>query len=104
VEREFDRGQARRIQGQILRFSEHHVVAKYLRYGLIWVADFIDNHGALLDANTWFRFNCGTLATSQARRRMLLESAVPLSAELVDRIEVLHCASDRARAETVGPR
>jgi hypothetical protein len=102
VEREFDRGQVRGIQGQILRFGKHHVVAIYLRDGSIWVADFIDGHGTLADANTWFRFNCGTLATSHALRRMVLESAIPLSAELVERIEALHCASQRGHAETAG--
>ena len=78
------------IQGQLLRLSEHHTVAIYLRHGSTWVADFIDGRGILVDVNTWFRFNCGTLANSQALRRMALESAIPLSVELVERIEALH--------------
>jgi hypothetical protein len=103
AENEGLRGPARTIQGQILRLSEHHVVAIYLRNGALWVADFIDGHGTLADAKTWFRFNCGTLATSHALRRMALESALPLSAELVERIEALHCASRGAYAEKAGP-
>jgi hypothetical protein len=78
------------IQGQLLRVSERREVWIYLRKDALWVADFIDGHGALIDATTWFRFNCGTPATSYARRRMVLESAVPLSTHLVARIESLH--------------
>ena len=81
------------IQGQMLRLGEHHSVAIYLRDGAIWVADFVDGHGELVDANTWFRFNCGALANSHARRRMALESATPISPELAERIEALHAAS-----------
>lgn len=78
------------IQGQLLRVSERREVAIYLRKDALWVADFIDGHGALVDAATWFRFNCGTPATTYARRRMVHESAVPLSTQLVARIEGLH--------------
>ena len=80
------------IQGQVLRVSTHRTVAIYLREGSLWVADFVDGHGALVEANTWFRFNCGSLANSHALRRMKLESAIPLSADLVQRIEGLHHA------------
>ena len=92
------------IQGQLLRMSERREVAIYVRKDALWVADFVDGHGALVDAATWFRFNCGTSATSYARRRMLHESAVPLSTQLVARIERLHRsapahASREGRAE-----
>jgi hypothetical protein len=80
----------RTIQGQLLRLSERREVAIFLRDGALWVADFVDGQGALIDAVTWFRFNCGALSTSHARRRMVLESATPLSEELVERIERLH--------------
>lgn len=78
------------IQGQLLRLSKRREVAIYLRNDALWVADFIDGHGELIDAATWFRFNCGTRASPQARRRMALESAIPLSEHLVERIEHLH--------------
>jgi hypothetical protein len=81
-----------RIQGQLLRLSERREAAIYLRAGLLWVADFIDGQGELVDAATWFRFNCGMPGAASARRRMLLESALPLSWELVARIEGLHAA------------
>ena len=82
-----------RIQGQMLRLSEHHAVAIYLRGGQMWVADFIDGYGTLVDATTWFRFNCGTLANSHALRRMALESATPISSVLAERIDALHRVS-----------
>ena len=78
------------VQGQLLRLSAHRTVAVYLREGVMWVADFIDGAGTLVDAGTWFRFNCGTPANAHARRRTVLESALPLSAELAERIEALH--------------
>jgi len=78
------------IQGQVLRVSERREVAIYLRKGALWVADFIDGDGELVEAATWFRFNCGALSTYHARRRMVQESAIPLSPELVTRIENLH--------------
>jgi len=77
------------IQGQILRRTEHREVAIFLREGALWVADFVDGRGELIDAATWFRFNCAGTAVSAAERRMLLESAMPLSAELAARIETL---------------
>jgi hypothetical protein len=81
------------IQGQLLRWSERREVAIYLRKDALWVADFIDGDGELIDAVTWFRFNCGTPFTSSARRRMILESAMPLSGQLAARIESLHRSS-----------
>ena len=79
-------GFARSVQGQLLRRSERREVAIFLWHGALWVADFIDGEGMLIDATTWFRFNCGALASPYARRRMVLESAIPLSPDLVARI------------------
>ena len=86
-----------------MRLSERREVAIYLRKDALWVADFIDGHGELIDAATWFRFNCGTPTTSPARRRMILESAIPLSAQLVARLGYLHrSATTRQRGAAVG--
>ncbi len=87
-----DRRYGRTIQGQLLRLSVRREVAIYLRDGRLWIADFVDGEGELIEPTTWFRFNCATPAARQGRRRMLLESAVPLSAELLARIERLHRA------------
>jgi hypothetical protein len=78
------------IQGQILRRSERREVAIYLRDGELWIADFIDGVGELIEPAAWFRFNCGTPWARRAHRRMLFESATPLSADLAARIERLH--------------
>jgi len=78
------------IQGQVLRRSERREAAIYLRDGVLWVADFIDGQGQLIDAATWLRFNCGGVSSTQARWRMALESALPLSEDLSEKIEALH--------------
>ncbi len=85
------------IQGQVLRMSRRREAAIYLRKGTLWVADFIDGDGEIVEATTWFRFNCGALSAYHARRRMVRESAIPLSAELVDRIETLHRPAQQAK-------
>jgi hypothetical protein len=77
------------IQGQLLRRTQRREVAIFLRDGALWIADFIDGRGELTDAVTWFRFNCAAASVTQAERRMLLESAMPLSSELAARIEAL---------------
>jgi hypothetical protein len=84
-----ERERLRPLQGQVLRRSERREVALFLLDDTLWVADFIDGQGELVEAVTWFRFNCGA-ASAQARRRMALESARPLSDELVARIEALY--------------
>ena len=81
------------VQGQLLRLSNHRAVAVYVREGVLWIADFIDGRGTLVDAPTWLRFNCGTPGNAHALRRAIRECALPLSAELVERIEALHGAS-----------
>jgi hypothetical protein len=79
-------GFAHSIQGQLLRHSVHREVAIFLWDGVLWVADFIDGEGKLIDATTWIRFNCGALSSPHARRRMVLEAAVPLSEALAAKI------------------
>jgi hypothetical protein len=77
------------LQGQVLRRSERREVAIFLLDDTLWVADFVDGQGELVDAATWVRFNCGA-ASAQARQRMALESALPLSDELIARIGALY--------------
>jgi hypothetical protein len=84
-----DRGVSGTLYGQLLRHSERREVAIFLRDGVLWVADFIDGQGELVEATTWFRFHCGAHSTRQARSRMVRESATPLSADLVQRIQRL---------------
>ncbi|HEU5479129.1 MAG TPA: hypothetical protein VFU90_04810 [Candidatus Tumulicola sp.] len=84
------------ILGQFLRLSARREVAIYLLEGRLWVADFVDGRGALFEPETWFRFNCASPGARAARRRMALESGLPLSAEIVAKIDELH----RAASET----
>ncbi len=77
------------IQGQVLRRSGRREVAIFLLDDALWVADFVDGRGEVIDAVTWFRYNCAGTSVSHAERRMLLESALPLSPELAARIETL---------------
>jgi hypothetical protein len=78
------------IQGQLLRRNTRREVAIFLRDGALWVADFVDGDGEIVDATTWFRFNCtGVRPTKPARRRMEHECAMPLSEDIVRRIERL---------------
>jgi hypothetical protein len=86
------RGPTTPIQGQLLRLTERREVAIFLCEGALWVADFIDGDGELIDAVSWFRFHCAALSTAHARHRMVLEAAIPLSDELVTRIESLRKA------------
>ena len=88
------------IQGQLLRRSEHRAVAIYLREGSTWIADFVDGQGVLVDVDTWIRFNCGKGANCHVSRRLALEQAIPLSAELIAQIEALHAATDTRRGRT----
>jgi hypothetical protein len=92
----------RSIQGQLLRQSERREVAIFLWHGALWVADFIDGDGKLIEAATWFRFNCGAVASAHSRRRMVLESATPLSTDLVARIWRLHDGAMTHRRGSIG--
>jgi len=99
-------GEQVRIQGQFLRLSARREVAIYLFDGTLWVADFVDGHGELFEPETWFRFNCGTPSAQDAQRRMLRESGLPLSGDIVTRIEALHraaVASGTAAHQAEGP-
>lgn len=79
-----------KVQGQLLRLSARREVAIYLLDGTLWVADFVDGNGELFEPETWFRFNCGSLDAREAQRRMLRESGLPLSGDIVTKIESLH--------------
>lgn len=89
------------VHGHVLLMGERHHIAIYLRRGLTWVAEFKEGYGELTDATTWFRFNCRNLANSHDLRRMALESAMPISAELGLRIEALHAAAIHRRGQTL---
>ena len=84
-----DRERSSPLQGQVLRRSRRREAVLFLRDDALWVADFVDGRGEVTDAVTWIRFNCAGATSAQAQRRMVLESAIPLSVEMVARIEGL---------------
>jgi hypothetical protein len=79
-------GVINRLTGQVLRRTRRREAAIFLHAGSLWVADFIDGDGEIVDAATWVRFHCGGAAFDSAWRRMAQESAVPLTPELQRRI------------------
>ena len=46
------------LQGQLLRRDRRREAALFLHQGSLWVADFIDGKGGIVDAASWVRFNC----------------------------------------------
>src|SRR5262245_7265408 len=90
----------RPLQGQVLRRSRRREVALFLHGDALWVADFIDGHGELFDAVTWVRFNCASSSSAHAQRRMVLESAVPLSDELIARIDALQRRTSQGETDS----
>jgi hypothetical protein len=80
---------ANSITGQVLRLSERREAVLFLYQDTLWVADFVDGEGELMDAGTWVRFNCGGTWPGPAHQRMVHESAQPLSEALAMRIGVL---------------
>ena len=78
--------------GNLLRLGETREIAIYQRDGLTWVADFRGARGELFTVSAWFAVN----GRSSLLRRAGLGSIAPLPAEVIERIERLHAAEDRA--------
>jgi hypothetical protein len=78
--------------GNLLRVGETREIAIYQRGGAAWVADFRGGRGELFTAADWFVLN----GRSSLLRRAGLGAVAPLPAEVIERIERLHRAQDRA--------
>jgi hypothetical protein len=85
---------------QLGRLGEEREIAIYLRGGVAWVADFRGERSELYTAGEWFALN----GSRGVLRRAGLDSAVPLPARLIERIERLHGAEDRAPLSALGAR
>ena len=84
--------------GNLLRFSETREIAIYQRDGVAWIADFRGARAELFTACEWFALNGhGSLV-----RRAGPASIVPLPADVIERIERLHGAKDRAPLAALG--
>jgi hypothetical protein len=84
------------INGHTIVLGAGHSIAIYERNRECYVAEFRDGRGRLEYAGSWFRFNAGALRCYSGRAA--LRSSVPLSPEIVEKIERLHAASE-ARQE-----
>jgi hypothetical protein len=78
--------------GNLLRHGETREIAIYQRGGLAWVADFRGGRGELFTAADWFAVH----GHGSLLHRAGLGASAPLPADVIERIELLHAAEDRA--------
>jgi hypothetical protein len=83
-----ERNNASPLSGNLLRLSERHEVAIYLRDGTAWVAEFKNGHGEVSTVGAWFTFHGRVLI--QAQRRGGVEIISPIPDDVVAWIERLH--------------
>jgi hypothetical protein len=94
------RDEAAAPDGKLLRLGECREIAIYQRDGVAWVADFRGGRGELFTPGEWFALNGrGSLV-----RRARPVSIAPLPADVIERIERLHGAKDRAPLAALGAR
>jgi hypothetical protein len=78
--------------GNLLRHGETREIAIYQRGGLVWVADFRGGRGELFAAADWFAVH----GHGSLLHRAGLGAVAPLPTDVIERIERLHAAEDRA--------
>ena len=86
--------------GNLLRLGNEREIAIYRRNGVAWIADLRGGRGELFTAGEWFALN----GRGGVLRRAGLDSIVPLPARLIESIERLHGAEDRAPLAALGAR
>lgn len=84
------------VTGNMIDLGAGHWIAIYERNRDSYVAEFRDGGESLEYAGSWFRFHAGALRC--AKGRAALQSSMPLTPEILERIERLHAESD-AREE-----
>jgi len=89
------------INGHMLTLGAGHSIAIYERNRERYVAEFRDGHGELAYAAEWFRFHAGGLRYCHNRRRVALQSSVPLTPEMLEKIERLHWESETRQERTL---
>ncbi len=90
---------AHSIDGYMIALDAGQSIAIYERHGESYVADFRHGCGKFEYAHTWFRFHAQVLRYCRSRRAVD-HSSMPLTAEMVEKIERLHAESE-ARQETM---
>ena len=93
---ESQRSSAPSISGNMIDLGAGHSIAIYERNRESYVAEFRDGGGTLEYAGSWFRFHAGVLRSLKGRAA--LESSMPLTPEILEKIERLHVESE-ARQE-----
>jgi len=81
------------IKGHLIAPGAGHAIAIYERNGEFYVAEFRNGRGEFGRADTWFRFHSGILRYCPSRRAAL-EASVPLTHEMLQKIERLHATSE----------
>lgn len=84
------------IEGHMIALAAGHSIVVYERNGELCVAEFRDGVGGFAYASTWFRFHAGALRYRHNGRGA--PRSVPLTPEMVQKIERLHAESE-ARQE-----
>ena len=92
MDRESGRNEEAVGSGNLLRVGETREIAIYQRGGLVWVADFRGGRGELFTAADWFAVH----GHGSLLHRAGLGSPAPLPADVIERIERLHAAENRA--------
>lgn len=82
-------GGAAAIHGHSFTLGPDRLLAIYERNGVAWVAEFHGSRGEFTYAGAWFRSDFGGLRYCH-NRRAAHQSSMPLTAEMVERIERLH--------------
>ena len=80
------------ISGNMIDLGAGHSIAIYERGRESYVAEFQDGGGRLEYAGSWFRFHAGALRSRKGRAA--LQSSMPLTPEILERIERLHAESE----------
>ena len=84
------------ISGHMIALGAGHLIAIYERNQECYVAEFADGSGTFEYACSWFRFHAGALRCPEARAA--LQSPMPLTSEIMEKIARLHAEND-ARQE-----
>ncbi len=87
------------INGHMITLGAGHSIAIYERNGAGFVAEFRDGRESLEYAGSWFRFNSGALRC--IRGRTALEFSMPLTPDMLQKIEQLHAADEARQKRTL---
>jgi hypothetical protein len=85
------------IEGHMISLGAGHSIAIHERNGEGFVAEFRDGRAELMHAGNWFRFHAGGLRYCH-NRRTAFQSSMPLTPEMLEKIERLHRESEARQA------